>query len=74
MAKIRIFEKGGDRLSVWFVDDEADGRRELRDPIGHLPGEIDWQATARTCRPLADQGLEVELVFRGRVEDARRGG
>lgn len=64
MPRIRIFEKQADRLHVWFVDEQEDGQRELRDPIGHLSGEVDWQATARSCRPLADEGIEIELVFR----------
>lgn len=65
MPKIRVFEKPGERVRVWFVEREGEGARELLDPIGHLPGEVDWRATAETCRALGDEGLEIELVFRG---------
>lgn len=62
MPRIRIFEKFGVR--VWFVDDEEGGQRELVDRIGHLSGEIDWERTAASCRPIGDKGLEIQFVFK----------
>lgn len=62
MPKLRVFEKFGVR--VWFLDEE-EGQRELTDRIGHLPGPVDWEATAETCRVLGDgEGIEIEFVFR----------
>ena len=63
MPTLRIFEKQGDQVRVWFLADGEAGR-ELRDPIGHLGGTIDWRATAETCRPIGDEGVEIDIVFR----------
>lgn len=66
MPTIRIFEKQGDQVRVWFLAD-GEGQRELLDPIGHVEGAIDWAATAETCRPIGDdEGLEIDIVFRER--------
>ena len=59
MPSIRIFER--DLLRVWLVDEG--GQRELRDPIGHLPGKIDWNQTIANCRALGKEGMEIDLVF-----------
>ncbi|MEE8446786.1 MAG: hypothetical protein V3S52_03945 [Gemmatimonadota bacterium] len=61
MPRIRIFEKTG--VKVWLVDDQGRGLRELKQPIAHLPGKVDWAQTAATCRPIGNEGLEIDLVF-----------
>lgn len=62
MAGIRVFDRFNVR--VWFVDDDGTGLRELEDPIAHLPGDIDWVKTAATCKPIRDEGLEFEFVYK----------
>ncbi len=61
VPRIRIFEKTG--VKVWLVDDRGRGLRELKQPIAHLPGKVDWAQTAATCRPIGNEGLEIDLVF-----------
>lgn len=64
MLRLRIFENS--EVRVWLVDEEGSALRELRDPIGGLPRKIDWQRTAESCRVIADEGVEIDLV----LEDA----
>lgn len=65
MYSIRIFEKGdqGRRVAIWLYDEEGTPLRQLEDPIGKLPGPIDWGRTINTCRLLGDEGLQIDLVF-----------
>ncbi len=61
MPRIRIFGKA--LVKVWLVDDRGRGLRELKQPIAHLPGKVDWPQTADTCRPIGNEGLEIDLMF-----------
>ena len=65
---IRIFQKGDESglVKVCLIDGDGTALRELQDPIGHVPGAIDWEKTAATCRAIAGQGIEVDLVMNRR--------
>lgn len=62
MIRLRVFESEG-MIKVWLCDEEGTALRELLDPIGDLPGTVDWTETMATCRPLGEEGFEVDFVF-----------
>lgn len=67
MLRLRVFESEG-TIKVWLCDEEGRALRELLDPIGDLPGPVDWARTVGTCRPLGDEGFEMDFVFEGTEE------
>lgn len=64
MLRLRVFESEGE-VRIWLVDERGTALRELEDPIGGLPGEIDWKRTVESCRQIGDEGLEIDFAFEG---------
>lgn len=61
MLRLRVFESGG-QVKVWLCDQEGAPLRELVNPIGDLPGPIDWDKTADSCRSIRGEGLEIDFA------------
>ncbi len=62
MLRLRVFESDGE-VRVWLVDERGSALRQLHDPIGGLPGKIDWERTVESCRQMGEEGLEINFAF-----------
>lgn len=62
MLVLRAFSTRG-IVKVWLCDEDGRPLRELRDPVAHVNGGVDWPLTAASCRIMPGQeGLEITLV------------
>lgn len=62
MLVLRTFTARG-VVKVWLCDADGAPLRELRDPVAHLNGGVDWPLTAASCRVMPGQeGIEINLV------------
>lgn len=62
MLVLRAFSARG-VVRVWLCDEEGEPLRELREPVAHLEGGVDWELTARSCRVIpGGEGIEITFV------------